>query len=141
MRLTSLTPGNCTLATEAAIWLIYASVLVKLKKFKAIAPSIGTAMCEHLSDEENKKAKAIALAIARANRYLPWHSRCLIQAVAAARMLKRRGLAYSFYLGVGKDNKQQLCAHAWTRSGTVYVNGGNIRHDYEVVGVYSFIPH
>jgi len=50
----------------------------------------------------------------RIARRLPWHPRCLVQAVAAQRLLSHRGLPAVVHLAVlpGKD----LAAHAWVSS-------------------------
>lgn len=47
-------------------------------------------------------------------RRLPWHPRCLVQAVAAQRLLRRRGLPAVVHLAVTPGS--QLEAHAWVSS-------------------------
>ena len=46
---------------------------------------------------------------------------CLLQAVAADRWLRRYGMQPKFFVGVQKDTRGQLEAHAWLRCGDVIV--------------------
>lgn len=62
-------------------------------------------------------------AIQAASGYTPWTSNCLAQALAAHRMLYRRRLTSTLYIGVAKPVDQSLTAHAWLRCGEVFVTG------------------
>jgi hypothetical protein len=55
---------------------------------------------------------AIALAVRRAARLIPAAS-CLTQALAARAALARRKLACDLRIGVAKDDRGRLQAHAW----------------------------
>lgn len=54
----------------------------------------------------------------------PWDSKCLVRALAAQRILKRRNVSTTLYLGVGKEETDKMIAHAWLRCGSYYVTGG-----------------
>ena len=54
----------------------------------------------------------------------PWDSKCLVRALAARKILKRRGVHTTLYLGVGKEGEKKMIAHAWLRCGSFYVTGG-----------------
>lgn len=54
----------------------------------------------------------------------PWESKCLVRALAAQRILKRRNVETTLYLGVGTE-EQKMIAHAWLRCGSFYVTGGD----------------
>jgi hypothetical protein len=58
-------------------------------------------------DEAVRVGHAVAAAAAR----LPWHPKCLPQALAVQRMLRRRGIAGSLHLGVTAASAAE--AHAW----------------------------
>jgi hypothetical protein len=70
-------------------------------------------------------------------RYLPWHSKCLDQAMAAQRMLNRRGLSNTLYFGVMRDQKNDLLAHAWIRCGDQWIVGYDPRQTYTTVATYA----
>jgi len=54
----------------------------------------------------------------------PWESKCLVQAITAKILLRFNGLPSTLYLGVARDDRQQLLAHAWLRCGQTVVTGG-----------------
>lgn len=68
-------------------------------------------------------AREVQWAIARIE---PWLRRrrhaCLVQAIAASRMLSRRGIPWSLKVGVGRDT-DALTAHAWLLCGERVVTG------------------
>ena len=66
----------------------------------------------------------------------PWESKCLVQALTAQKMLKKRGISTTIYLGVRKDGNK-MKAHAWLRCGKYYVTGGAIREQYNVVAKFA----
>jgi hypothetical protein len=66
---------------------------------------------------------------------LPWHPSCLRQALAAARMLRRRGVPAQVQLGV--DGAKLTAAHAWVSVGERVVVGRNGRR--EVTQVAQFV--
>jgi hypothetical protein len=65
---------------------------------------------------------------------------CLTQAIAAGIMLKQRRIAYNIYLGVARNNNNQLIAHAWLRSGDILVTGGDHCNQFTVTGILSYTP-
>jgi hypothetical protein len=70
-------------------------------------------------------------------RHLVWARKCLVESVAAKRMLNRRQIPATLYMGVAKNEKGKLIAHAWIRSGDIWVSGGRNRQKFTVVGVFS----
>jgi hypothetical protein len=67
-------------------------------------------LLNHSSLKEN--LQTIRYSIQTANRFVPWHNQCLVQSLAARRMLNRRKVVSKFFFGVVMiDNK--LTAHAW----------------------------
>lgn len=77
------------------------------------------------STVHRRRALDVAIALRRAARALPWHSTCLIEALAARRMLGRRGLTSSLRIGVRLGANGDVEAHAWVEyQGEVLI--GNI---------------
>ncbi len=61
-------------------------------------------------------------------RRIPWtpgDKSCLVKALTARRLLMRKGISCTLYLGVKKDEKNEMAPHAWLRSGEHYITGGN----------------
>lgn len=67
----------------------------------------------------------------------PWESKCLVQALTAQKLLKRKGISTTIYLGVKKDRNNNMLAHAWIRCGSYYVTGGDSREGYAVVAKFA----
>lgn len=78
---------------------------------------------------QEKSIQQISHAVELASRYTPWRSSCLVQAAAAMTLLGRRKLDCTLYLGTAKNAAGRLAAHAWVRSGPIYVTGnGRWKH-------------
>lgn len=126
---------------EAVYFLGVARLTVRFIPFKRIAPTLGTLIQQNdVSEETMTDAKALKIgqAIARAVRYMPWESVCLPQAIAAQRMLRRRGLEWSLYLGVAREDVGPgLKAHAWLRSGSSILCGAQGHQQFSVVSVFA----
>jgi len=127
------------LLLEALLYLGWARVL-KALPFPRIAPSLGEPLHEtphaHRS-AEGRQVREISQAVRAMSRYTPWQSRCLVQAIAAQRMLARRRIASTLYLGTAKDRHGRMIAHAWLRSGPCYVTGAEERRWFTTVAVFG----
>lgn len=66
----------------------------------------------------------------------PWDSKCLVRALAARRILKKRGVHTTLYLGVGMEDGKKMIAHAWLRCGSFYVTGGT-GEEFAMVAKFS----
>lgn len=71
------------------------------------------------------------------SRYTPWESKCLVQAMVAQRLLKKRKIGTTLYLGVAKENKQNIKAHAWLKCGNIIVAGRAAMNDYKEVARFD----
>lgn len=92
-----------------------------------------------LTAEQDARARRVSRALASASRRLPWESTCLAQALAAARMLHRRGVPAQLRVGVKQDTPGQLEAHAWVRAGESIVCGGRQTLP-QVISVHALPP-
>ncbi len=73
-----------------------------------------------------KRSKLIAGVINGIATRTPWTSTCLIKAVAADKMLQKRGIRSQLHFGVIKGKGKTLEAHAWLSvEGAVIVGGEN----------------
>ncbi|AXI10763.1 lasso peptide biosynthesis B2 protein [Oceanobacillus sp. 143] len=128
-----------TLLFESYIYLGLARILKGLP-FSRVAPSLGDQMAEtaytfHSSDKET--LSLIKQAIHIMSRYTFWESQCLVKAIAAMKMLERRQIESTLYLGTAKDEKGEFIAHAWLRSGPFYVTGSEGMERFTVVSKFA----
>ena len=127
---------------EALGYLALCKWLIVCRPFQRYVKNYGVAHCETLQ-EALPLAKETILAIRLALRvvpvYLPWKSKCLDQAMAAQRMLARRGIQNTLYFGMVKDSHNALLAHAWLRAGQWWVVGYQPTIPYRIVGTYAWL--
>lgn len=88
-------------------------------------------------EEEEKAIYKYAASVSRiVNRICTktsWESKCLVRALTAQKLLKRKHIHSTMYLGCKMD-EGKMVAHAWLRCGRMYVTGGNGAADgYAVV--------
>lgn len=74
--------------------------------------------------EEYRQAAIISRIVGKVCDKTPWQSKCLVRALAAQRLLYRRGMSSTLYLGCGME-EGKMVAHAWLRCGEIYVTGGD----------------
>jgi hypothetical protein len=124
---------------EAFIYLGIARIL-KIIPFSKVAPSLGEALKEtpfYPTSLDLRVLKNISEAIHIMSRNTIWESQCLVKAIAGMKMLERRQIDSTLYLGVAKDENGNLIAHAWLRSGTFYISGAEGMDRFSVVGMFA----
>ena len=123
-----------------AFWRLgFTRATVLLRPFNRIASSLGDQghiASDVLTSQELTQAEKIGWAVRTAARRSPWKSNCLAQAIAAKRMLQRRNISSTLYLGVQKANDipDNLNAHAWVTCGDMVLTG---KHQYLTYTVIS----
>ena len=124
---------------EAFILLGWARV-IKSMPFSKIAPSLGEHMLETTflhTESDTKILREVNEAIQIMSNYTFWESQCLVKAIAAMKMLEKRKIDSTLYLGAAKDKMGKLIAHAWLRSGPYYVTGAEGMGRFTVVGTFA----
>jgi hypothetical protein len=127
------------LLVEAYLYLGWARIL-KTFPFAKVAPSLGRQMEETsltMNNVHKETLRSVSHAIHLMSKYTFWESQCLVKAVAAMRMLEKRGVESTLYLGTAKDEKGMLIAHAWLRSGPFYVSGSEGMEKFTVVSKFA----
>jgi hypothetical protein len=110
------------------------------RSFAELAPRLGQKSEEtsREPDEEHiRTIKHIRFAIGVMSRHTPWESKCMVQAIAGMTMLRRRGIASTLYLGTARDENGAMIAHAWLRSGSLYVSGFEGMNRFVVVEKFA----
>jgi hypothetical protein len=108
--------------------------------FSKVAPTLGEHMEETTFDPSasNKKVlSSVSQAIHIMSRYTIWESQCLVKAIAAMKMLEKRQIESTLYLGTARDESGELIAHAWLRSGPYYITGFEEMARFTVVGKFA----
>jgi hypothetical protein len=128
------------LLLEATVGLCWYKATLYLLPFRWIAPHLGRPMTEPsstISGEQREVAKKVAWAVRVAGNKLPWHNRCLVRAVTAKGMLRRRGLGSTLYLGVRRGIDREVSTHAWLRVGELPLVGARGARDYTVLATFA----
>jgi hypothetical protein len=128
------------LLLEALALLGLARMAVLLLPFRWVARLLGKQEAQTPVQEDAANVvhiRRIGTMVRKTSQNVPWTSKCLDQALAAKIMLARRGIATTVYFGVKNDANGRLEAHAWLRSGTLYVTGGSIRDRFTVINTFA----
>lgn len=125
---------------EAFVYLGWARVL-KVKPFSKVVPILGQHMEETTTvepdDQTRQTLSRVSEIIELVSRYTFWESQCLVRAIAAMKMLEKRGIESTLYLGTAKDETGKLIAHAWLRSGPYYISGMKGMERFTVVSKFA----
>ncbi|MCH1640130.1 lasso peptide biosynthesis B2 protein [Paenibacillus timonensis] len=124
---------------EAFFFLAWARILKSLP-FSRVAPTLGTPMVETPLANDPRNApilREISSAVCKMSRHTIWESACMVRAVAAMKMLERRGIESTLYLGTSKDHSGKMIAHAWLRSGPIYLTGFEEMKKFTVVAKFG----
>jgi hypothetical protein len=127
------------LLLEAYFYLGWSRILKSLP-FRKLVPQLGTYMNEspYENDQSVKEhLRSVSSAIHIMSKYTFWESQCLVKAIAGMKMLERRGVVTTLYLGTSKDKNGKMIAHAWLRSGTYYICGYEEMKKFTVVSMFS----
>ena len=76
-----------------------------------------------LAKDQLEPVRRVRFAIARAARNLPTDPNCLPQALAARRMLERRGIESTLFIGAERGEDGTAHFHAWLKVGPEWVTG------------------
>ncbi|MFJ7934432.1 lasso peptide biosynthesis B2 protein [Sporosarcina sp. NPDC096371] len=113
---------------------------LKSISFSKVAPSLG----EHMKETSNSSIPSnkgelarVSKAIHLMSRYTFWESQCLVKALAGMKMLEKRNIDSTLYLGTAKDEKGEMIAHAWLRSGPFYISGAEVMDRFTVVAKFA----
>lgn len=126
-------------ALEALLCLLYWQFLVKTLAFRSIAAHLDKPPRREKAETDRDTRPAAVLvrwAIAAVSRRLPWRVNCLPQALAAAAMLHRRGVANTLYIGAQRSPERSFRGHAWVMAGDICVTGGRDSSDLPVFARY-----
>jgi len=112
-------------------WLLLRALATVSKAWVAVRVLPASAVMRKISADIAPSARSepqtinrVVWAIAVAARYIPG-SKCLVQALAGRELLAGYGFSSTIHLGVAKDSRNWLNAHAWVESGGRTIIGGD----------------
>ena len=108
--------------------------------FRVIASGMGTATQEgggQATAKQVRIAREVGRAVETMAKYTPFESNCLIKALAAQGMLRRRGIPRTIYFGVARDAEQPFSAHAWLECGQCLITGEKEHANFKVVARFT----
>ena len=123
------------LLAEAGVAILAATLAIRLRPFRSIAEELDDPRAERPATDV-ETAYWIRRAVLVWSRRLPWRAKCFEQGLAAAWMLRRRGLAYSVHYGASNGDSD-LTAHVWVTSGTTEVVGCENRDAFSLLVTFS----
>ncbi len=87
------------------------------------------------------RAALVGHAVSSAAAHMPWHSTCLMQALAAASLLRRCGIGATLYLGISREPAapEGMLAHAWLRCGSRVLVGEAERKRFTVLASFAVV--
>ena len=138
-KILSLSSIEKRIFVEAACETLCVRVITTIRNTRKYVSWLGKSQVEtrYMSDDQHREQiLQIKAAISRC-RHLVWARKCLVVSIAAKRMLDRRQISATLYMGVAKNDKGKLIAHAWLRSGDIWVSGGINRNKFTIVGIFS----
>jgi hypothetical protein len=142
-----LTPGEKRLFLQAYRLLGVMRFAILVRPFKRLIAGLEVhrevLVQAPLDPGDLASAHQIGWAVRKAAQFTPWQSTCLVQVLAAQRMLQQRGIAGAFYLGAvtgsDEDQKQVLSAHAWLKCDNEFITGEPGHERFTVVTTFSWL--
>lgn len=108
------------LLIEAVYYMFIAKINIQIFPFKRIVKNLS----QNPDFEDSSDIvilQQIRRAIKRANKLAFWRNVCLVQSITARIMLNRRGISSQIYLGLRFEDGKKLAAHAWLKSGSLFI--------------------
>jgi hypothetical protein len=125
------------LAAEACLELAWARIVTCLPASRYLGDT--RAPVAATGDPDLRQASLVGQAVETVAGRMPFRARCLQQALATRRMMRRRGCASTLVLALNPapagraDPGSGQAAHAWVRVGETVVCGGGRASDFVVV--------
>ena len=138
-----LTGQQKKLFIEAYLTLGFYRIAILTRSFKSLVSELnqnGKSTCAEFADEKKQLALFIGDVVTSAANHTPWQSACLVQALTAQRMLRKRRIAGSFHLGVTMNSAENdlLAAHVWLVCGGEILTGKAGLEQYTILSTFSW---
>lgn len=134
-----LTGRQWLLLGEAALAMGLAWLQLRLLPFRMVAATWGAPQKSPPATRNlplATQAAAVGWSIRQVNARLPWQNTCLIQALAARQMLRRRQIANVLYFGVAANATNAFVAHAWLAVDQHILTGQRGHNQFSVLSIF-----
>lgn len=123
-KLLNMGPGQLLMIPEA-IWLTgWYRFQILYRPFSKLSPKIGSVGTETPFDTGLPPQVMQVRKIVRAvSKRMPWTCNCMVRALTMKKMLSRRAIDSTLYMGIALDEAGKMEAHAWLRCGSKYISG------------------
>ena len=118
---------------------LFYRILILIVPFKRISKNLGeTKIISHYKPKkwEMLYIKRVYYYILKVCTKTPWESKCLVQALIGRRLMYKKHIETTLFLGVCKDKDKNMIAHAWLKCGDNYVTG-DIKNEFGIVGTFT----
>ncbi len=118
--------GEKWMTITVYFYVAYYRLCILLVPMSRIEKMMGIRGEESTIDErlENiKLAKLVGFHVNRVTEHLPLKRKCFVRALTARKILMKRGINSTLYMGVALEDGK-MTAHAWLRCGQLFVTGG-----------------
>ena len=129
------------LIPETSLYLFVSRLTVSYLPPSRWMPKDFTADFEKPGAIDRTKALLVAGIINGLEARTPWKNTCLVKALAAHRMLKKREITHELHFGVAPKGNNELEAHAWLSVGNEIILGGeNVNEFHEISRIHFHSP-
>lgn len=115
----------------------FSILFVAFRKLAKLSGKYNEESCDDLCDEQIYIGNKVGYLVYVVSKYTPWESKCLVKALTAQIMLRRKKISSTVYLGVAKDENKKLIAHAWLRCGKNIITGDHERYGFTIVAKFA----
>ena len=109
---------------------------VPFKKYKKFIGKYNEVSSNEIESDSIYLIDKISWAVNTIEKYTPWKSTCLVKAIVAQRLLKKRSIDSTLYLGLKKEKHGTMQAHAWVRCGELIITGGENKEQFTEVAKF-----
>lgn len=127
-----LSPDDRWLLLRALVAVSKAWIAVRLLPPSAVLRNT-SAEIRLVAGRRSQTSERVAWAVTVAARYIPG-SKCLVQALAGRNLLASYGFPSTIHIGVAKDSRNWLNAHAWVQVEGRAIIGGDITAYAPLIG-------
>lgn len=122
---------------EAILWLLAARLALRLVAFQTLEEWVGRPSRDTVQGAERIEiCRGVQWVISKASALLPGETVCFPRAIAAQRMLRRRGIQTTLYYGAMTLPSRELKAHVWLQDGAFGIVGFENAEDYHILARY-----
>jgi hypothetical protein len=139
-----LTPAEKKLFFEAYLLILRIKILLKLTSLSYLVNALKRdsedTHINSLNDLSFQQALLVGRAVKQAAGHHIGEVSCLVQSLVTQRMLQRRSIIGTLYIGVNKSD-EGVKAHAWLKCNDRVIVGEHLHELYKVMLTFGWMKH